>query len=34
MAYPEKVADLKPSEINDWAIKEDRPPIASDQDRL
>jgi hypothetical protein len=22
------------SEINGWAIKEDRPPIASDQDRL
>ena len=30
MAYPEKVTDLKPSEL----VAYRRPPIASDQDRL
>ena len=31
---PSQFTPLLLSEINGWAIKEDRPPIASDQDRL
>lgn len=31
---PSQFSPLLLSEINGWAIKEDRPPIASDQDRL
>lgn len=31
---PSQLTPLLLSEINGWAIKEDRPPIASDQDRL
>ena len=31
---PSQFSPLLLSEINDWAIKEDRPPIAYDQDRL
>lgn len=31
---PSQFTPLLLSEINAWAIKEDRPPIASDQDRL
>jgi hypothetical protein len=31
---PSQFSPLLLSEINSWAIKEDRPPIASDQDRL
>ena len=31
---PSQFTPLLLSEINSWAIKEDRPPIASEQDRL
>lgn len=31
---PSQFTPLLLSKINSWAIKEDRPPIASDQDRL
>lgn len=31
---PSQFTPLRLNEINGWAIKENRPPIASDQDRL
>lgn len=34
MEDPSQFTSLLLSEINGWAIKEDRPPIASDQNRL
>lgn len=34
LADPSQFTPLLLSEINGWAIKENRPPIASDQDRL
>ena len=34
LADPSQFTPLLLSEINNWAIRENRPPIASDQDRL